>query len=480
MFRDENEASQKNSERARREVREGKAPAMSFDVLPSQVLQEQHPQASTHVVEPGLLLQYPWLSDRALAEVPGPLKRDVETRAVARFFVNWTLYPGNDGVVPGHMHDLYPLYLSAPPGSVLWLAVRAVACADMRHESVGDTPFHIKARQYYGAALNGLRVVAHEEHRLASDQVLAAILLIDNFEKMYLARIGPLGPHRDAIKHILHSGGNDYLFNQSSFALGCLAHKRLQARQILLREEPDPEQIMWVSKLNVDQPDIHITADVLHMNILFAAAKKLTESGEEVGSSLEEKVEQSTQLAHSIQNLIASIESWTSAMTGLWKPEVTDPQQIAQPREMDEPFDLPIPHFPYARMLSYHNLWLGCLWNFHAASQIVLRESLVDVINYGATIHGREPDRENMERIHTEQEAVDKLSSVIMWSIPLLLGFTRRYDSHPRSPPPGKMVGRLFCLCSMWVIQKARFTSLEHKQTASEVTKWINDRYRLG
>jgi hypothetical protein len=167
-------------------------------------------------------------------------------------------------------------------------------------------------------------------------------------------------------------------------------------------------------------------------------------------------------------------------MTGLWKPEVTDPQQIVQPREMDEPFDLPIPHFPYPRMLSYHNLWLGCLWNFHAASQIVLRESLVNVINYSATIHGREPDRENMERIHTEQEAVDKLSSVIMWSIPLLLGFTRRYDRHPRSPPHGKMVGRLFCLCSMWVIQMARFTSLEHKQTASEVTKWINDRYRLG
>ena len=182
IFRDENEASQRNSERARREAREGRVPATSFNVLPSQVTREQQPQVSIDALDQGLQLQYPWLNKRALAEVPRPLERDVETQAVDRFFVNWTLYPGNDGVSPGHMHNLYPLYLSAPPGSVLWLAVRALACADMKHESVGDTPFHIKARQYYGATLSRLRVVAHEGQKLANDQVLAAILLIDNFE----------------------------------------------------------------------------------------------------------------------------------------------------------------------------------------------------------------------------------------------------------------------------------------------------------
>jgi hypothetical protein len=38
---------------------------------------------------------------QAFGEVPGPLKRDVETRAVERFFVNWTLHPSNHGVTPG-------------------------------------------------------------------------------------------------------------------------------------------------------------------------------------------------------------------------------------------------------------------------------------------------------------------------------------------------------------------------------------------
>ncbi|KAI9737249.1 MAG: hypothetical protein M1818_005781 [Claussenomyces sp. TS43310] len=343
IFRDENEIAQRNSERARREVRGVQVPVIPLDIIPSQATEESQPQASTDILDPGLRLQYSWLNDRALAEVPGPLKRDLESRAVDRFFVNWTLYPGNDGASPGHMQSLSPLYFNAPPHSVLWLAVWAVACADMKHEIVGDTPFHIKARQYYGAALSRLRVVAQEQS-LVNDQVLAAILLIDDFAV-------PL----DAIRHILRIGGNDHLLNRTRFAL-CLAHKPLQARQILLREEPDPEQITWVSKLNVDQPDIHVSADILQMNILCAAVKKLTQGSEDTGSTLEEKVRELRQLARSTQDLIASIESWTSAVTGVWKPEVTDPRYLAQPQGMDEPFDLPIPHFPCPGVLSYHSI----------------------------------------------------------------------------------------------------------------------------
>ena len=104
------------------------------------------------------------------------------TRALDRFFVNWTLYPLNDGVSPGYMHDLPMLYLSATPESVLWLAVRAVAFADMKHATVGEIGFYIMARQHYGAALSRIRAAAHEEQELTNDHILAATLLIDNFE----------------------------------------------------------------------------------------------------------------------------------------------------------------------------------------------------------------------------------------------------------------------------------------------------------
>lgn len=44
-----------------------------------------------------------WLNQRALAEVPVPIKRDVETRAIERFFVEWTFYPSNHGTTPGEV-----------------------------------------------------------------------------------------------------------------------------------------------------------------------------------------------------------------------------------------------------------------------------------------------------------------------------------------------------------------------------------------
>lgn len=81
------------------------------------------------------------------------------------------------------MYNLPALYSSAAPDSVLWLAVRAIAFADMRNESVQNgIPFYIKARQSYGAALSGIRTIIQDQRAVANDNALAAILLIDGFE----------------------------------------------------------------------------------------------------------------------------------------------------------------------------------------------------------------------------------------------------------------------------------------------------------
>ena len=182
IFRDENAVSQRNSERARRRPRTDRIPRIPLDATPSQANWEQQTQASTNVPDSDLQFQYSWLNERSIADVPGPLKKDLETRAVDRFFVNWTLYPLNDEASTGYMHDLPMLYLSAPPKSILWQAVRAVAFADMKHASAGESNFYIMARQHYGATLSRIRAAALEEQELANDYVLAAILLIDNFE----------------------------------------------------------------------------------------------------------------------------------------------------------------------------------------------------------------------------------------------------------------------------------------------------------
>ena len=131
---------------------------------------------------PDTKYQLPWLNTHALAGLPGPLKRDVEARAVDRFFINWILYPGPAGTSHGHLQNLPLLYQDAPSGSVLWHAVRAVAFADVRHVWDGDVSFSVKARRSYGAALAGIRANAANDHEITTDHVLAALLLVDSFE----------------------------------------------------------------------------------------------------------------------------------------------------------------------------------------------------------------------------------------------------------------------------------------------------------
>jgi hypothetical protein len=123
------------------------------------------------------------------------------------------------------------------------------------------------------------------------------------------------------------------------------------------------------------------------------------------------------------------------------------------------------------------------MWNFHHASSIVLRESLVDVINYSTALQAQEePDAEDILVIQNQRAWVDTLSTSIIQGFPMLLGFTHRHErsGRPRFPQQGKMAGRFFSLFSLWVVQRAQFTSDQHKKTASEVIAWINSRHGLG
>lgn len=309
---------------------------------------------------------------------------------------------------------------------------------------------------------------------------------------MYLSRIEPLGPHRHAIKHILHTGGDDHLFNKSRFALWCVAHKRLQARQILLGEAPDQEQLEWVSKLNIDRPDNHISADVLNMSVQTAAVKQLMQGGDGVESDQDEisaKLDQTQQLLQSIQTLINQVENWTSTIPMAWKPKIqashSDNNSDPSDTDSDEPQcreRSPAPFFPCPRVLSYRDLWIAYIWNLHAASQIVLRESYVDVITYQAHLLGRNLTHEEVMQVENEENEVHKLSSAIIQSLPPLLGLTHRNQplDYSRPPTKGAMTGRFFALFSMWIVQKARYTSKLHKETALRVISWISSKHGLA
>jgi hypothetical protein len=107
---------------------------------------------------------------------------------------------------------------------------------------------------------------------------------------------------------------------------------------------------------------------------------------------------------------------------------------------------------------------------------------MVNAMNYVATLEGQdEPDEERKAEIQKQCSWVEVLSAAIIESFPQLLGFTNNQNQTGplRLPQQGILAGRLFALFSMWVIQRAQFTSVQHKHTASEVVSWINTRHGL-
>lgn len=440
VFRDETTTARVLSERARgTSSNTGRAPLAATDVA------ERSIRPSSQIGDAADLQPYfPWLNERAIAQIPEPLKRNIETRAIERFFVDWTMHPSS--VSPGHMHHLPMLYESAPAGTVLPLVVQAVAFADTRNTyDSDDVPFAVKAQRSYGAALARMRTIADNEENFASDRVLAALLLFDCYEVVYLAKSDLLGSHNDAIQYVMHSRGLDQLYHHPQFCLWRVANWQLQARQVLSGEEPTDLQKELVSKLNLNRPELHISADVLQISALCAASKQLfTDIVNSINPASVENIDRATYMLQSMTELFDGIDAWTSLARGPWRPVgLNTDQEIRSSEGSDLSSDL---YYQCPLTFSYSDASMACIWNFHSACQIVLREWFIRL----APVSSRSTDRQGtssgaIDDINHQKEAIERLSGSIIRSVPLLMGFADIAYTSERSPAQsyeGTMVAR--------------------------------------
>lgn len=148
------------------------------------------------------------------------------------------------------------------------------------------------------------------------------------------------------------------LYAPTRFSLWRLSHYRLQAWQTLAREQPDAQQIDWLHKLDMERPGLRICSHVLHMNILSALSKTLTQSTGDDASLRAEKLNRAEELALEMQDLAVSVENWALEMTRVWNVEEDDSRNIAAPQDVGESSRYPIPHFPYPRLITYDDIWL--------------------------------------------------------------------------------------------------------------------------
>ncbi|KAK5174246.1 uncharacterized protein LTR77_001326 [Saxophila tyrrhenica] len=478
-FFNENEVARRNSQRARGSKGARTPPR---DLSAALVWRQSSPgETDTNLDWKSL---YPWLNARTLANLPEPLKRDPECRAVERFFINWVLAGG--GASPGHMDFLPVLYHSSPAESTLWHAVRAIAFADLKAAFWNGATSSVRARRSYGAALRGIRASIANGEELANDSTFASLLLIDSFETVYLGRTEPLGDHGQAVGLILQLRGYTQLFSRLGFGLCSIASHRLLSRQLLRQEYPHPVQQELLSHLDADRPDVRIYEDAYRIATLCAEAHTVLESGDgTTDEEIKERLEHARALRHSLQSMVKHAETLEMASSHLWRPRSSEPSSPARKQADLYPVGHPFAHFSSMNILVYPDTWIAFGWNFHAAAQVLLREALISVIRFIATHgNGGDADSGGDDRIRWEETAINALCSSIIRSLPPLLGFMDTSLSHggptQASTQQGQVVGQCLILFALDVLVKAEHAEQQHKAVAKEVLAWVYKNHALA
>lgn len=299
-------------------------------------------------------------------------------------------------------------------------------------------------------------------------------------QTVYLASEIPLGHHGEAIKYLLRLRGNEQLFSRSNFSLWSLANHRLQARQILRHEEPDAVQIELLDLLDTGRPDIRICADTMKMTALCAAANRMIERPQPAPASLAKHAHSLSQIADQMQALITDIEDWTSRMSQAWQPKLVDARMMTRrPREYQYSHDHPLAHLYCAKLIAYPDVWLAFLSGFHAACQIVLRETFIAVLELQVKVRGNESPRTHVDAIERERGCVESLAAKIIGAFPALMGFTNGAGDEGDCLPQGLMAGRCLALFALEVIHRAKYPRFEHKDSAAAVIRWMSASYVL-
>ena len=121
------------------------------------------------------------------------LQPDRSAQLVEQMFTEWTLVPSRK---LEHAVQLPLLHVKTAPHSLLWLAVRALAYAHCSEDITAAISHGETALDVYGRALSILRNAAGDPQNLQDNEVLGAILLLDNFE---VGRVDLGAPSRHAL-----------------------------------------------------------------------------------------------------------------------------------------------------------------------------------------------------------------------------------------------------------------------------------------
>lgn len=278
---------------------------------------------------------------------------------------------------------------------------------------------------------------------------------------MYLHREEPLGPHHILIANLLKLRGPQQFWSSHGISLWRIAHHRLQIRQLILNQDPLPESSQWIEYLDLSDPSFHIASDNLQVQRICCRYRQI----EEAQSYSQQDI---NDLSKSFKTLCESMEAWRSNVASEWQARSNPVGHESQ--ELSSTWNLP----PAWRPRLYHDVWVAYEWCFHDIGQMILREKFIDLMYLvgSASTCGENTRTEIAQHI----DAIDEVSRRLLETLAGTLDITRQQEMRVPGIMNSKRLGLFFSLSACWVLQRAKYVTLEKKIISQNMLAWIRSR----
>lgn len=427
--------------------------------------------------------------DDPSAYLSSPLHRDQDMRAVERFFLDWVMYPCcTMGVCPGYLASIPALYHGSRKNDLLHWTVQAMAYSTARMCRADDgVSFEVKARTCYGKAVQCLRnrVALSSSQSLYNDEILASILLLDQWELTYANRNTLCGSHGPILLHILAQGPNLQATSAASAPLSQAASYRLLCHLLMANEEEKLQQLSISFDWDGSALYNYMVADVFHIVELRAEIRAFTllmDTRSENNFCSRKTQVKFADLVSRVRNFVSRPPQWVWDIPNSWKPWHANLDDIYDSAVTCDILQRRL-GLPDQSVLKFHGLWVACMWASHWACLILLHDSLVDAIKRQNKPH---PEAHSGFGYHLtstgEDEAACRRHAVdIFQAIPFIMGHvTTRHPSHQPSCESGRMLARLFALFPLFVLESSPSVTVKQRVAATNIKRWLQEGHQIN
>ncbi|KAL2850597.1 hypothetical protein BJY01DRAFT_130309 [Aspergillus pseudoustus] len=339
-----------------------------------------------------------------------------EERAACYFFDQYTSVEEDENQAISHLSFLPSLYavcrdneLDSPTARCLRHAVDATALIALTHD-INAPSLALRAREYYGRALRGLRQALATQTQAVKDETLTTMVLLALFEDITGERNGLVSSHAAGFELLMKLRGQGQLGHAQGRDLFHIAYTHTHVEILALREKPRYDTDWIAESLNTADPVARLILVASKISQIFSAASSLQASA---GTSTTtppsfppDAASQLSLLLLTCRQIELELTSWSQDLPDSWLPLVI----YADKNTTREP------------LITYHHHSIAAIWAYYRAVRVISHIMTADLRRTLALATGDPNAFDEDPSISTTPATIQKHIADICRSIPFCVG----------------------------------------------------------